>query len=174
MRVVPKPNHFKRHPSEWSAKKTNEESRLKGEYKVECKRWSAKGKCRKASADREPTTDANTLGGQRPRADLWATASSADLRFCFYVLLCLWVWVYAIVGLWSCEFVDVWISVLWVCARVCVCVCVCSHVCVCLGAVCFCVIMCDCMFVDLWVCSCSCVDVFRVCLMFVCVCYKDN
>ena len=75
---IPKPNHFKRHPSEWSAKKTNEESRLKGEYRVECKKWSAKGKCRKASAegkcrkasaDREPTQDANTLGGQRPRAD---------------------------------------------------------------------------------------------------------
>ena len=57
MRAVPKPNHFKRHPSEWSAKKTNEESRLKGEYRyryrVECKKWSAKGKCRKASADRQ-------------------------------------------------------------------------------------------------------------------------
>ena len=77
MRVVPKPNHFKRHPSEWSAKKTNEESWLKGEYRVKCKKWSAKGKwkkasagkCRKASADREPTTHPNTLGGQRPRAD---------------------------------------------------------------------------------------------------------
>ena len=59
MRAVPKPNHFKR----ILRKKTHEESRLKGEYKVECKKWSAKGKCRKASADREPTTDANTLGG---------------------------------------------------------------------------------------------------------------
>ena len=29
-----------------------------------------KGEYRKASADREPTTHANTLGGQRPRADL--------------------------------------------------------------------------------------------------------
>ena len=60
---------------------------------------------------------------------------------------------------------------LWVCGLMfCGFVCVCSHVCVCLGAVYFCVIMCDCMFVDLWVCSCSCVDVFRVCLVFVCVC----
>ena len=129
---------------------------------MECEKWIANGKCRKASADREPTLHLNTLGGQRPRADLWATASSADLRFCFYVLLCLCVWVYAIVGLWGCEFVGVWISASWVC----VCVFTC---CVCLGAVCFCVIMCDCMFVDLWVCSCSCVDVFRVCLVFVCV-----
>ena len=32
-------------------------------------------------------------------ADLWATASSADLRTRFYVSLCLCVWVYAIVGL---------------------------------------------------------------------------
>ena len=38
-------------------------------------------------------------------ADLWATASSADLRFCFYVLSCLCVWVYAIVRLWGSEFV---------------------------------------------------------------------
>ena len=45
---------------------------MRGEYKVECKKWSAKGKCRKASAegkcrkasaDREPTQDPNTLGG---------------------------------------------------------------------------------------------------------------
>ena len=50
-------------------KKTNEESRLKGEYRVECKKWSAKGTYRKASAEREPTQDLNTLGGQRPRAD---------------------------------------------------------------------------------------------------------
>ena len=60
--------------------KTNEESRLKGEYKVECKKWSAKGTYRKASADREPTTDVNTLGGQRPRADLsGSSAHSAAL-----------------------------------------------------------------------------------------------
>ena len=65
LRVIPKPNHFKR----ILRKKTNEESRLKGEYKVECKKWSAKGTYRKASADREPTTHLNTLGGQRPRAD---------------------------------------------------------------------------------------------------------
>ena len=51
-------------------KKTNEESRLKGEYKVECEKWIAKRTYRKASADREPTQDVNTLGGQRPRADL--------------------------------------------------------------------------------------------------------
>ena len=54
MRVVSKPNHFKRHPSEWSAKKTNEESRLKGEYrsgvqKVKCKGKVKKGKCRQGT-----------------------------------------------------------------------------------------------------------------------------
>ena len=57
--------HFKRFPSE----ENKEESQLKGENKVECKKWSAKGTYRKASADREPTTHLNTLGGQRPRAD---------------------------------------------------------------------------------------------------------
>ena len=56
---------FQKNPSE----ENREESRLKGENKVECKKWSAKGIYRKASADREPTTHANTLGGQRPRAD---------------------------------------------------------------------------------------------------------
>ena len=66
---------FQKTPSE----ENREESQLKLANKVECRKWSAKGKCRKASADREPTTDANTLGGQRPRADLWVTASSADL-----------------------------------------------------------------------------------------------
>ena len=44
---------FQKNPSE----ENREESRMKGEY-------------RKASADREPTTHLNTLGGQRPRADL--------------------------------------------------------------------------------------------------------
>ena len=43
---------FQKNPSE----ENREESRMKGEY-------------RKASADREPTQDLNTLGGQRPRAD---------------------------------------------------------------------------------------------------------
>ena len=50
--------------------------------------------------------------------------SPADLRFCFYVLLRLCVRVNAIVGLWGCEFVSVWIIVLWVC----VCVFICDHV----------------------------------------------
>ena len=65
MRVIPKGYHFKRFPSE----ENKEESQLKGGNKVECKKWSAKGTYRKASADREPTQDLNTLGGQRPRAD---------------------------------------------------------------------------------------------------------
>ena len=71
-------------------------------------------------------------------ADLGATASSADLRFRFYVLLCLCVWGYAIVGLWECEFVGLCVSAWWVC--VCV-LCVCVY----LRAVCFCVIVSDCM-----------------------------
>ena len=68
--------------TEWSAKsgvqrESAERQVQTGNYKVECKKWSAKGKCRKASADREPTTHLNTLGGQRPRADLIAYAHSA-------------------------------------------------------------------------------------------------
>ena len=50
--------HFKRFPSE----ENREESQQKGANKVECKKWSAKGTYRKASADREPTQDVNTLG----------------------------------------------------------------------------------------------------------------
>ena len=65
MRAGPKGYHFKRFPSE----ENREESQQKGANKVECKKWSAKGTYRKASADREPTTHLNTLGGQRPRAD---------------------------------------------------------------------------------------------------------
>ena len=38
------------------------ESQLKGGNKVECKKWSAKGTYRKASADREPTQDLTPLG----------------------------------------------------------------------------------------------------------------
>ena len=72
---------------------------------------------------------------EQEAADLWATASSADLRLCFYVLSCLRVWVYAIVGLWGCEFVGVWISVLWVCVCVCVFTCLCLFGC--------CVFLCD-------------------------------
>ena len=41
---------------------TKEESQLKDENKVECKKWNAKGTYRKASSDREPTTHVNTLG----------------------------------------------------------------------------------------------------------------
>ena len=86
-------------------------------------------------AEYEVWFDTPCLNPQRGAADLWATASSADLRFCFYVLLCLCVWVYAIVGLWGC--VSVWISVLWVC----VCVCVCVFTCLCLFGCC--VFLCD-------------------------------
>ena len=52
----------------------------------------------------------------------------------------------------------------------CVCVCVCLRVC--LHAVCFCVIVCDRMFVDLWVCGfvsvCSLMCLFWVCVLVVC------
>ena len=57
---------FQKNPSE----ENREESQQKGGNKVECKKWSAKGTYRKTSAEREPTQDLNTLGGQRPRADL--------------------------------------------------------------------------------------------------------
>ena len=38
-----------------------------------------------------------------------------DTTFLFYVLLCLCVWGYWIVGLWDCEFVGVWICAWWRC-----------------------------------------------------------
>ena len=56
---------------------------------------------------------------------------AAYIKIVFYVLSCLRVWDYAIVVLWACEFVGVWVSVLWVY----VCVCVCLRVCVYLRAV---------------------------------------
>ena len=107
------------------------------------KRISAEGSAEEAGSpksfwslqSREESSEfAKSLGRPVPceqgAADLWATASSADLRFRFYVLLCLCVWVYAIVGLWGCEFVGVWL----VFCGLCVCV---LRVCVCLRAVCF-------------------------------------
>ena len=76
---------FQKNPSE----ENREESRLKGENKVECKKWSAKGTYRKASAEREPTQDLNTLGGQRPRAD--SKRERAFRRARFFVSVGLWV-----------------------------------------------------------------------------------
>ena len=84
--------------------KTNEESRLKGEYRVECKKWGAKGTYRKASADREPTTHANTLGGQRPRADSGRKRAFRRARVFLFVGL----WVCGFVGLWGCGVVGLW------------------------------------------------------------------
>ena len=111
MRAGPKGYHFKRFPSE----KNKEESRLKGENKVECKKWNAKGTYRKASAEREPTQDLNTLGGQRPRADSGRKRAFRRARVFLFVGL----WVCGFVGLWVCGFVG-----LWGCGVV-VCVCVC-------------------------------------------------
>ena len=56
-----------RNPQRLSFQKTpleenREESQLKLANKVECEKWNAKGTYRKASADREPTQDLNTLG----------------------------------------------------------------------------------------------------------------
>ena len=50
-----------------------------GVQKVECKR----GECRGGSAERQAAAYVNTLVCLRPRADLWATASSADLGSSF-------------------------------------------------------------------------------------------
>ena len=71
---------------------------MRGEYKVEAKsemqRESAErqvqGECRKTSADKEPTTHLNTLGGS-DHVRIWATASPADLSFrfiCYCVCVC--------------------------------------------------------------------------------------
>jgi hypothetical protein len=87
-------------------------------------------------------------------ADLWATASSADLRFSFFcfcnhvlmstgfwvcdfvfVSLCVCVFVFVCLCFWVCGFV---VLCLWVCVFVCVCLCVsvvslrdCTIVCLC-------------------------------------------
>ena len=83
MRAGPKGYNFKRFPSE----ENREESQLKSENKVECKKWSAKGTYRKASADREPTTHVNTLVGQRPRADSKRERTFRWARF-LYLSVC--------------------------------------------------------------------------------------
>ena len=100
----PQTQSFQKNPSEENTRRNPTE----GENKVECKKWSAKGTYRKASADREPTTHPNTLGGQRPRADTQgASAHSAGPGF-FCLSVC------GVVGLWGCGVVGLW----------CVCVCV--------------------------------------------------
>ena len=66
MRGSPGGYHSKRFPSE----ENREECQLKGANKVECKKWSAKGTYRKASAERHSTQDLNTLVCLRPRVDL--------------------------------------------------------------------------------------------------------
>ena len=80
----------------------------------------------------------------RVAAHLWATASSADLRFRFYVMFCLCVWGCAIVGLWDCGVVSFWVCGLsnWFCRFVFVCVCVCVYVCVLRVFARWCVIVC--------------------------------
>ena len=106
--------------------KTNEESRLKGEYRVECKKWSAKGTYRKASADREPTTHVNTLGGQRPRAD--SKRERAFRRARFFVSVGLWVCGYGCLLCCVVARSDAKPSCMLCCGVVglwCVCVCVC-------------------------------------------------
>ena len=64
---------------------------------------------------------------------------------CVTVFVCLGLCDCGIVGLWGGEFVDVCVSAWWVC--------VCVFACLCLFVGCvFCVIVCDWMFVFLWVC----------------------
>ena len=67
--------------------------------------------------------------------------------------------------LWGCEFVGLWVSVSWVRGFVYAGL----RFCVCLRALCSCMIVCGCIFVDLWVCWCLCFDVFVwVCVSVVC------
>ena len=66
------------------------------------------------------------------------TASSADLRLCYYLWLLLCVCVFGFVVLWDCGFV--FLCVVCGFAGLCVCVCVCV-------LVCFFVLMCLCVFV---------------------------
>ena len=106
------------------------------------------------------------LGRLRARNGyLWATASFAKLGvdiicYCVCASVRLGLWVCESVGFVFCVFV---VRGLWVC--VCVCVCMLWFVCVfrahlLLLLLRFCVIVGDCVFVDLRVCLCLCVDVF--------------
>ena len=68
VRTIAKPNHFKRHPAEWGARSKYTKRVMRGEYKVECKRWSAERQVQSVSAERQvqtgnPHRDVNTLGG---------------------------------------------------------------------------------------------------------------
>ena len=111
---------------------------MKGECRVECKKWSAKGKCRKASAgkcrkasaDKEHTQDANTLGGSDHVRiyGLPPLPPTSD-----FVFMCYCVCVFGVIGLWDCGIVSLWVCGLVLGGVVCRCLCVCDY----MRAVCF-------------------------------------
>ena len=85
---------------------------------MECKKWSAKGKCRKASADKEPTTDPNTLGGKRPRADIYGLPPLPRTSHFVFVVMVLWCCVLVYSWVWACGFVGLCFVGVWVCGCV--------------------------------------------------------
>ena len=93
MRVVPKPNHFKRHPSaENKRRKPTEGWVQSGVQKVECKRQVQKGKCRQGTHNgpkhaRWPATTCGYMGYRlfhRPQVSFLFVIVFVCLGFCDY------------------------------------------------------------------------------------------
>ena len=107
--------------AEWSAK---------SEVQRESAKRQVQGECRKASADKEPTTHLNTLGGSDHvriygLPPLPPTSGFVSMCYCVCVFEFMQFWVCGVVSLWVC-FVGL---------------CVCVFTCLCLFGCC--VFLCD-------------------------------
>ena len=111
--------------AEWSAK--SEVQRESAERQVQ-------GECRKASADKEPTTHLNTLGGS-DHVRIYGLPPLPPTSG--FVSMCYCVCVFGFMRLWVCGVVSLWVCGLVFCGFVCVCV----FTCLCLFGCC--VFLCD-------------------------------
>ena len=113
VRTIAKPNHFKRHPSEWGAKKvhtlrkSNEGWVQSGVQKVKCKGKVQKGKCR-VSAERQVQTG-NPQRTQTRSVVTTTCGSMGNRLFRRSQVLFLCVVVFVCLGLCDCGFVGLWV-----------------------------------------------------------------
>ena len=120
--------------AEWSAKSEMQRESEKRQVQKASAERQVQGECRKTSADREPTTHSNTLGGSdhvriHGLPPLPPTSG--------FVFMCYCVCLFGFMRLWVCGVVSLWVCGLVFCGFVCVCV----FTCFCLFG--RCVFLCD-------------------------------
>ena len=96
--------------AEWNAK---------SEVQRESAKRKVQGECRKASADKEHTTHANTLGGS-DHVRIYGLPPLPPTSG--FVSMCYCVCVFGFMRLWVCGVVSLWVCGLVFCGFVCVCV----------------------------------------------------